>query len=112
MTRLFPLMRTKSLTVPVVDIVSFGKGAGTCEPGQRADLTGCTPKFGCLMAVLDEDLRKRLTDWTTEHVPDFHLGPGGREFKQHVTIKYPPVNRVGPPRLNSRGNGLKDLSSL
>ncbi len=45
-------------------------------------------KFGVLIAVLPEALRKQITDWTIETIPDFHLGKGGRESNPHVTIKY------------------------
>lgn len=45
-------------------------------------------KFGCLMLNLPESLRKQLTDWTVENVPEYHLGPGGIEWTGHVTVKY------------------------
>jgi 2'-5' RNA ligase len=40
------------------------------------------------MLLLPESLRKELSDWTLENVPDFHLGTGGREFTGHVTLAY------------------------
>lgn len=45
-------------------------------------------KFGCLMLKLPDAITKQLTDWTIETVPDFHLGPGGRELSPHVTVAY------------------------
>lgn len=45
-------------------------------------------KFGCLMLKLPDSVCKSITDWTLEHVPDFHLGPGGRELSPHVTVAY------------------------
>jgi len=45
-------------------------------------------KLGCLLAVLSESLRKDLTDWSLENIPEFHLAKGGRELRHHVTIKY------------------------
>lgn len=45
-------------------------------------------KYGCLMAILPEKLRKEITDWCLEIIPDCHLGVGGRELTPHLTIKY------------------------
>ncbi len=47
-----------------------------------------THKYGCVMALLPATLRKEITDWTLENVPDWHVGKGGYEFTPHVTIKY------------------------
>lgn len=46
------------------------------------------PKYGCVMMVLPDSLRKEITDWCLENVPEFHLGKGGRETKPHVTVKF------------------------
>ena len=46
-------------------------------------------KLGCLMAILPEALRKSITDWTLENVPDFHLSPEGREHSPHITCFLP-----------------------
>lgn len=45
-------------------------------------------KYGCLMTAFSDDFRKEVTDWTLETIPDFHLGPGGREDRPHITVKY------------------------
>lgn len=75
-------------------------------------------KYGCLLAVLPLGLRKQFTDWALENVPDFHLGPGGRELRPHVTVKWgftEPAEEVLPrlreflaarPPLQARLTGL------
>lgn len=45
-------------------------------------------KYGCLLSVLPHDIRKQLTDWTIENIPDYHLIGEGRETKPHVTVVY------------------------
>ena len=45
-------------------------------------------KYGCLLAPLPALLAARIVAWGREVIPDIHLGPGGRELKPHVTIKY------------------------
>jgi hypothetical protein len=45
-------------------------------------------EFGCLLAVVPDPLRKEITDWALENVPEWDVGPGGREHRCHVTLKY------------------------
>lgn len=45
-------------------------------------------KFGCVMACVPLDLRKEITDWTLENIPDFYLAKDGIEAHPHVTILF------------------------
>lgn len=45
-------------------------------------------QYGCLMVMLPPHLSKTITDWAIENVLDCHLGPGGRELRPHVTVKF------------------------
>lgn len=45
-------------------------------------------KYGCIMAVLPDSLRKEITDWAIENVLECHLAPEGIELGPHCTIKY------------------------
>lgn len=45
-------------------------------------------KLGWLGAALPDDLRKQITDWCLENVPDFHLGSGRRISIPHITVAY------------------------
>lgn len=45
-------------------------------------------KLGCLLLPLPPDAAKELNDWCLEAVPDWWLGPGGRELSPHVTVLY------------------------
>ena len=47
-----------------------------------------THKYGCLLCPLPPDAAKEIVDWCLEEIPDFCLGPGGRELRPHLTIKY------------------------
>lgn len=44
-------------------------------------------KYGCLLCPLPADMAKEITDWCLEHIPDYHLGPGGRELRPHLTLQ-------------------------
>lgn len=45
-------------------------------------------KYGCLLSVLPDPIRKQLSDWTLENILECHVGTGGIENLQHVTLKY------------------------
>lgn len=45
-------------------------------------------KFGCLMAVLPDDIRKQITDFGIEQILDCHLAEKGLEVAPHTTILY------------------------
>lgn len=45
-------------------------------------------KYGSLFIILPEVIRKDVTDWVLENIPDFHLTPKGRELRPHVTVKF------------------------
>jgi 2'-5' RNA ligase len=44
--------------------------------------------YGCLLTPLPDPLRKEITDWTIENIPEFHLTGEGRELRPHVTVVY------------------------
>jgi len=44
--------------------------------------------YGCLMAVLPDDVAREITAWASRHIDPNHLGKGGLEDRPHVTIKY------------------------
>lgn len=45
-------------------------------------------KFGCVMACVPMDLRKEITDWTLENIPNEYLAEEGRENHPHVTLLF------------------------
>lgn len=46
-------------------------------------------KYGCLLAVLPDPVRKEISDWVIENVQDEHLfTPDSRELRPHCTILY------------------------
>lgn len=44
--------------------------------------------FGCLLALPPAELVGEITTWVIENCHEEHLGPGGRELRPHVTVKY------------------------
>lgn len=45
-------------------------------------------KWGCLLCVLPDPIRKEISDWVIENIDDCHLAPEGRELRPHVTCAY------------------------
>lgn len=69
----------KALDLPQADWIR----SGTVDSKSRKP-----HKFGCLMLLPDEALRKEITDWTTENVLECHWGPGGMDYTPHITSLY------------------------
>ncbi len=44
-------------------------------------------KFGCLIAMVPDDLAQRILDWS-KNIPDAHLDLGKRELFIHITTKF------------------------
>lgn len=45
-------------------------------------------KYGCLMALLPDDVTKQIVKWCKANIEERHLSKGGWEGSPHVTIKY------------------------
>jgi 2'-5' RNA ligase len=45
-------------------------------------------KYCSLIVKLPPQVSKFITDWSSEHVLEDHLGPSGRELDPHITVKY------------------------
>lgn len=45
-------------------------------------------KYGCLLAILPQDIRKKISDWATENIPQYDQAPDGIDFQSHITIAF------------------------
>ncbi len=45
-------------------------------------------KYGCVLIVIPDPIRKQITDWSIEHLQDEHLALDGRDLRPHCTILY------------------------
>lgn len=78
-----PKVRTKN--IPIAPRLG---GPFTYWNKREKSLAKSQHEYSSLQLVLPESLRKQITDWATENIPEFHLGPGGIEFCPHITLKY------------------------
>lgn len=58
------------------------------KPGDKKEKSLGPHKYGCLMAVLPDEIVGKLLRWNRENIPNSYLDLGGREYSPHITVLY------------------------